>query len=247
MSTVLQTNNLTKTFGGVIAVDGANIKIKKNQINAIIGPNGAGKTTFFNVITGLYKATSGSVILENRDITNMPEYKIVEMGICRTFQINSLFSGATIHENIRIACQIKNGGTFRIMRNRNSLHSVNRKTLKVLEKVGLQDKAESYANEISYGEQRALEVGIALACEPKILLLDEPTAGMSEGETKNITKMIENLSDEITIVLVEHDVEMVMSISNNMTVMDRGKIIAEGSPDTIRNDRLVKKAYLGEG
>ncbi len=245
MSVMLKTEKLCKSFGGVLAVDDANINVKENELKAVIGPNGAGKTTLYNVITGFHSATKGKVFFMNQEITHLPEYAIVKLGVCRTFQINSLFVGATVLENIRIASQLKNGGSLRVLSSRKKLKTVNEKTWKILEKIGMQDKADFLANELSYGDQRSVEVGIALACEPKVLLLDEPTAGMSEGETKRIAKMIRQLADDITVVLVEHDVDMVMTISDSISVMDRGKVIAEGTPEDIRNDNLVKKAYLG--
>lgn len=245
MSVILQTKDLCKAFGGVQAVSLANINVMERQLKAVIGPNGAGKTTLYNVLTGLYPPTSGEIFFMGQNITHLRTHEIVKLGICRTFQINSLFVGASAFENIRIASQIKNGGSYRVLSNRNSLKTVNEKAWATLEKVGLRDKAKHLANELSYGEQRALEVGIALAGEPKVLLLDEPTAGMSEGETKRIARMIKDLAKDITIVLVEHDVEMVMSISDSISVMNRGEIIAEGTPEEVRQNELVKKAYLG--
>jgi branched-chain amino acid transport system ATP-binding protein len=246
MSIVLKTTNLSKSFGGVKAVSNANVNVKERELKAIIGPNGAGKTTFYNVLTGFFPATSGEIYFMDRNITKLPIHDIVKQGICRTFQINTLFIGATVFENVRIASQIKNGGSYKILSTRGSLKTVNDKTWATLEKVGLTDKAKSFANELSYGDQRSLEVGIALAGEPKVLLLDEPTAGMSDGETKRIASLIRELTDDITVVLVEHDVDMVMSISDSISVMNQGEIIAEGTPDEIRQNELVKKAYLGE-
>ncbi len=246
MSIVLKTDNLSKSFGGVKAVHNANINVEERKLKAVIGPNGAGKTTFYNVLTGYFSATSGEVYFMDRNITKMPIHEIVKLGICRTFQINTLFIGATVFENVRIASQIKNGGSYKILSSRRSLKNVNDKTWATLDKVGLKDKAKSFANELSYGDQRSLEVGIALAGEPKILLLDEPTAGMSDGETKRIASLIRELTNDITVVLVEHDVELVMSISDSISVMNQGEIIAEGTPEEIRKNELVKKAYLGE-
>lgn len=246
MATILSTDKLHKKFGGVWAVYDANINVEEKTLKAIIGPNGAGKTTFFNVITGRLPVTSGRVIYKGEDITNRPPHELVKIGICRTFQINSLFLGSTVFENVRIAKQAKRGGTYKIFSDRESLKEVNEATWGILEQVGLIDKEKALASELSYGDQRALELGIALAGEPKILLLDEPTAGMSQGETERITKLIKGLVEEMTVVLVEHDIEMVMTISDNISVMNKGRIIAEGLPDEIRQDKLVKEAYLGE-
>ena len=246
MTTILGTDSLNKQFGGVLAVNNASINVEEKKLKAIIGPNGAGKTTFFNVITGRLPATSGRVFYVGKDITNKRPHELVKLGICRTFQINSLFLGLTVFENVRIAKQAKSGGSYKIFSARENLSDVNERTRAILEQVGLKDQAKALASELSHGDQRALELGIALAGDPRVLLLDEPTAGMSQGETERITQLIKELAKEITIVVVEHDVEMVMSISDNISVMNQGRIIAEGSPEEIRNNKFVQEAYLGE-
>ena len=246
MATILGTDSLNKQFGGVLAVNNASINVEEKKLKAIIGPNGAGKTTFFNVITGRLPATSGRVFYMGKDITNKRPHELVKLGICRTFQINSLFLGLTVFENVRIAKQAKSGGSYKIFSARESLSDVNERTWAILEWVGLKDQAKALASELSHGDQRSLEVGIALAGDPRVLLLDEPTAGMSQGETEHITQLIKELVKEITIVVVEHDVEMVMSISDNISVMNQGRIIAEGSPEEIRYNKIVQEAYLGE-
>lgn len=246
MATILSTDSLNRQFGGVLAVNNASINVEEKKLKAIIGPNGAGKTTFFNVITGRLPATSGRVFYMGKDITNKRPHELVKLGICRTFQINSLFLGSTVFENVRIAKQAKSGGSYKIFSARESLSDVNEGTWAILEQVGLKDQAKAIASELSYGDQRALELGIALAGDPRVLLLDEPTAGMSQGETERIAQLIKKLVKEITIVVVEHDVEMVMSISDNISVMNQGRIIAEGSPEEIRHNKSVQEAYLGE-
>jgi len=246
MATILSTDSLNRQFGGVLAVNNASINVEEKKLKAIIGPNGAGKTTFFNVITGRLPATSGRVFYMGKDITNKRPHELVKLGICRTFQINSLFLGSTVFENVRIAKQAKSGGSYKIFSARESLSDVNEGTWAILEQVGLKDQAKALASELSHGDQRALELGIALAGDPRVLLLDEPTAGMSQGETERITQLIKELVKEITIVVVEHDVEMVMSISDNISVMNQGRIIAEGSPEEIRHNKFVQEAYLGE-
>jgi len=246
MTTILSTDKLNRQFGGVKAVNNANINVEEKKLKAIIGPNGAGKTTLFNVITGRLPATSGKVFYLGHDITNKPPHELVKMGICRTFQINSLFLGVTVFENVRIAKQAMSGGSYKIFSARETLMEINEGTWSVLEQVGLKDQKKALASELSYGDQRSLELGIALAGDPKVLLLDEPTAGMSPGETGRITQLIKELSKDITVVLVEHDVEMVMAISDSISVMNQGRIIAEGSPEEIRQDDSVREAYLGE-
>lgn len=246
MTTILSTDKLNRQFGGVRAVDNANINVEEKKIKAIIGPNGAGKTTLFNVITGRLPATSGKVFYQGHDITNKPPHELVKMGICRTFQINSLFLGVTVFENVRIAKQARSGGSYKIFSARETLMEINEGTWSILEQVGLKDQKKALASELSYGDQRSLELGIALAGDPKLLLLDEPTAGMSQGETGRITQLIKELAKDITVVLVEHDVEMVMAISDSISVMNQGRIIAEGSPEEIRQNSSVREAYLGE-
>lgn len=246
MTTILSTDKLNRQFGGVRAVDNANINVEEKKLKAIIGPNGAGKTTLFNVITGRLPATSGKVFYQGHDITNKPPHELVKMGICRTFQINSLFLGVTVFENVRIAKQARSGGSYKIFSARETLMEINEGTWSILEQVGLKDQKKALASELSYGDQRSLELGIALAGDPKLLLLDEPTAGMSQGETGRITQLIKELAKDITVVLVEHDVEMVMAISDSISVMNQGRIIAEGSPEEIRQNSSVREAYLGE-
>lgn len=246
MTTILSTDKLNRQFGGVRAVDNANINVEEKKLKAIIGPNGAGKTTLFNVVTGRLPATSGKVFYIGHDITNKPPYELVKMGICRTFQINSLFLGVTVFENVRIAKQARSGGSYKIFSARETLMEINEGTWSILEQVGLKDQEKALASELSYGDQRSLELGIALAGDPKLLLLDEPTAGMSQGETGRITQLIKELAKDITVVLIEHDVEMVMAISDSISVMNQGRIIAEGSPEEIRQNSSVREAYLGE-
>ena len=246
MRTILSTNCLCRHFGGIRAVNDVTINIHDKRVKAVIGPNGAGKTTLFNTITGRLPATAGTVVFHDRDITNLPVHERVRLGICRTFQINSLFLGTTVFENVRIAKQTRMGKSLKLFSRRESLVEVNEATFEILEKVGLSDKASELANTLSYGDQRALEVGIALAGDPKILLLDEPTAGMSQLETNNIIRLIQKLVREIAVVLVEHDVDMVLSISDSISVMHQGCVIGEGTPDEICRNPRVREAYLGD-
>lgn len=245
MTTILSTEGLHKHFGGVLAVNNVHAEFKANRLRSIIGPNGAGKTTFINVITGKLPASSGAVLFGNQDITNKPAHKLVKLGICRTFQITSIFMGLTVFENVRIANQTQMGGSFRIFSLKESLKEVNKKTWEILERLGLHDKANVPSTNLAHGDQRLLEVAMALAGDPKVLFLDEPTAGMSPAETDHIAQLIKGLTATISVVLVEHDMDVVMSISDEITVLNQGTIIAEGTPEEIKDNKLVKEAYLG--
>jgi len=222
------------------------INIEENGLRSVIGPNGAGKTTFINIVTGRIPASSGKVFFQGKDITNKPTHELVKMGICRTFQITSIFQKLSVFENVRIAKQARLGGTLRIFSTKKSLRKVTEETWAILERLGLQDLAHQPAKNLAYGDQRVLEVAIALAGDPNILFLDEPTAGMSPAETRHISKLIKGLSEEISIVLVEHDMDMVMSVSDKISVLQYGSIIAEGKPEEIKSNPQVREAYLGK-
>jgi branched-chain amino acid transport system ATP-binding protein len=220
--------------------------VDHSGLTSIIGPNGAGKTTFINLITGKIGASSGKILFEEKDITNMPTHELVKQGICRTFQINSLFENLSVFENLRIARQAKVGGSFRIFCLKQKLKSVIKDTWAMLERLGLEKMADQPAKNLAYGDQRVLEVAIAMAGDPKVLFLDEPTAGMSPAETHHIADLIKDLAKDISVVLVEHDMDMVMRISDRITVLQDGGIISEGTPEQIRNNQHVKEAYLGK-
>jgi len=246
MESFLCTEDLCRHFGGVLATDCVCMDIRNNGLLSIIGPNGAGKTTFINVVTGRLPASSGKVLFQGRDITNKPTHQLVKMGICRTFQITSVFQDLSVFENVRIARQARKGGSLKIFSQKKNLKAVTRETWEILERLGLKDLAADPAKNMAYGDQRVLEVAIAMAGNPKILFLDEPTAGMSPAETRHIAELIRGLADDISIVLVEHDMDLVMSISDRISVLHYGSIIAEGEPGEIRNNSLVREAYLGK-
>ena len=245
MTTLLNTDGLRKQFGGVLAVNDVNARFKANSLKSIIGPNGAGKTTLINLITGCLPVTSGAVLFQGREITNKRPDELVKLGICRTFQITSLFPGLTVFENVRICKQIQRGGSFKVFSPKHSLKKVNEASWEILDSLDLQDVANVPATNLAHGDQRLLEVAMALAGEPKILFLDEPTAGMSPAETEHIARLIKKLSDKVAVVLVEHDMDVVMSISDEITVLNQGMIIADGAPGEIKGNALVKEAYLG--
>jgi branched-chain amino acid transport system ATP-binding protein len=246
MEAFLCTEDLCRHFGGVMATNCVCINIEENGLRSVIGPNGAGKTTFINIVTGRIPASSGKVFFQGKDITNKPTHELVKMGICRTFQITSIFQKLSVFENVRIAKQARLGGTLRIFSTKKSLRKVTEETWAILERLGLQDLSHQPAKNLAYGDQRVLEVAIALAGNPNILFLDEPTAGMSPAETRHISKLIKELSEEISIVLVEHDMDMVMSVSDKISVLQYGSIIAEGKPEEIKSNPLVREAYLGK-
>jgi ABC-type branched-subunit amino acid transport system ATPase component len=246
MEAFLCTEDLCRHFGGVLATNCVCINIEESGLRSVIGPNGAGKTTFINIVTGRIPASSGKVFFQGKDITNKPTHELVKMGICRTFQITSIFQKLSVFENVRIAKQARLGGTLRIFSTKKSLRKVTEETWAILERLGLQDLAHQPAKNLAYGDQRVLEVAIALAGDPNILFLDEPTAGMSPAETRHISKLIKGLSEEISIVLVEHDMDMVMSVSDKISVLQYGSIIAEGKPEEIKSNPLVREAYLGK-
>ena len=243
---ILTIQNLYRHFGGVAAINGVNLAFSENELRSIIGPNGAGKTTLFNVITGKLSANSGQIVFREQDITNRPPHEVVRLGICRTFQKSSIFPGLTVLENVRIARQIRVGGSRRIFAARDSLKTVQEETQAILERLGLRDKGKMLASSLSHGDQRLMEIGVALAGAPRLLLLDEPTAGMSPRETEQTMHLIRQLAKDVAVILVEHDMEVVMTISDKISVMHQGAIIAEGNPDEIQRNDQVREAYLGK-
>jgi len=243
---ILTIQNLCRRFGGVAAINGVNLFFAENELRSIIGPNGAGKTTLFNVITGRLPAHSGRIIFRDEDITNKPPHEVVRLGICRTFQKSSIFPGLSVIENVRIARQVRVGGSHRIFATRDNLKTVKEEAQGILGRLGLQDKAHMMARNLSHGDQRLMEIGVALASGPKVLLLDEPTAGMSPGETERTMRLIRQLAKDVAVILVEHDMDVIMTISDKISVMHQGTIIAEGNPDEIQKNDRVREAYLGK-
>jgi len=245
MGTVLTTHDLSRAFGGVLAVNLVNLEVRDKMVQSIIGPNGAGKTTLINLITGRLEATGGKVDYQGKNITNRSVHHRVKMGISRTFQITSIFMGLSVWENVRIAVQSHLGGSLRILSSRPSLSQVNDKTEAILKRVGLMKLAQRPANLLAHGDQRVLEVAISLASDPQVLFLDEPAAGMSPAETDQASDLIADLGREMAVVLVEHDMEVVMKISHHIIVLHQGGVIARGTPREIAANQEVKDAYLG--
>ena len=242
-ATLLQTIGLTKVFGGLTAVNRVDFIVRRGELRAVIGPNGAGKTTFFNVLTGVLPASQGRILLNGRDVTRLPAHEVSRLGVARSYQVTNIFSDLSVFENIRIAAQSR-VTQYRCWGNADRLASVNTQTEEMLRLLGLGAKRHARAAELSHGEQRYLEIGIALATDPEFLLLDEPTAGMSPEETRRTAEFVRKLAGRVTIVLVEHDMEVVMGISDRITVLNYGEILAEGTPAEIRENADVRRVYL---
>ena len=241
---LLEARNLSLAFGGVRAVDDVTLSVPAGQIRALIGPNGAGKTTFFNVLSGLLKPDMGTVTFDGSSIGGMKPREIAHLGLVRTFQISSVFLSMTVLDNVCIACQASIN-LSQLVFSAAKRRAISERAEKILETLGIESLRNIKASDLSYGDQRVLEIAIALSLRPKLLLLDEPTAGMSPSETGRMSRHIERLKDDIGIVIIEHDMDMIMDISDHISVFDRGKLIVEGSPSEIRSDPTVRQIYLG--
>ena len=243
---VLRLEGLTKRFGGLTAVNGVDFEMPGGELHAIIGPNGAGKTTLFNLISGLLAADAGRIVFAGRDITGARPHQISRLGIARTLQVKSVFNGLSVYDNVWIAAQTRRG-FLHPLRPARAYHDTDAKVRDLLAQLDLERYARELAGNLSYGDVALLEIAIALATEPRLLLLDEPVAGMSPWETARATARIRDLARRVDVILIEHDMEVVFRIADRVTVMHQGAVLAAGRPDEIRRDRRVQDAYLGEG
>jgi branched-chain amino acid transport system ATP-binding protein len=240
---VIRTEGLTIRFGGLTALNRVNFEVRRGEIRAIIGPNGAGKSTFFNCLTGVLRPSSGRILFNGEDITGLPPDRISQRGIARSYQITNILPNATTLENVRIAAQSRRHG-WSMLSHHSAYLDIIEKAEAVLEAVGLRAKADELAANLSHGEQRNLEIGIALATKPELLCLDEPTAGMSTAETHDTMELVHRIAKDLTILIVEHDMQVVMELAQRITVLHYGEVLAEGTPAEIQQNPRVLEVYL---
>ena len=244
---ILETEDLTKEFAGFVAVNGVALRVARGTIHALIGPNGAGKTTCFNLLTKFLQPTRGRIAFQGRDITALTPTDIARLGLVRSFQISAVFPHLTCRENIRIALQRKRGGSFDFWRSKRVLDELNDRAMALLADVGLAEFANLTAVELPYGRKRALELATTLALDPEMMLLDEPTAGMGHEDIDRIVALIKRASANRTVLMVEHNLSVVSTLSDRITVLTRGRVLAEGDYATVSNNPEVREAYMGVG
>jgi branched-chain amino acid transport system ATP-binding protein len=237
--------NLSKDFGGLRAVDEINLTVDPGERRALIGPNGAGKTTLFNLISGVYPASKGKIIYFEKDVTGLPSYRRAALGIARTYQITNLFPNLTVSENLLMACQALERTKFVMFRPISSYHGLIDRSNNLLKKFDLWGKRNELVKNLSHGDQRQIEVALALAEQPRLLLLDEPAAGLSSAETHALTLLLKKLDPNITILLIEHDMDVAFEFAEKITVLYQGKFLAEGTKEEIKNNPTVQEIYLG--
>jgi branched-chain amino acid transport system ATP-binding protein len=243
---ILSLQDIYKDFDGLEVLKGITLDIQEGERHAIIGPNGAGKSTLFNLITGKYRPSRGRIFLRGRDITGEAPYKLNRLGMSRSFQIVNIFSTMTVYENLRNVILSKNRANYNMFSFLAGMNGIRSQSEKILDQIGLLERKDDIAGELAYGQQRALEIGLTIATEPELVLLDEPTAGMSSEETREAVKLIERVTEGKTLVIVEHDMEVVFHLANRISVIYYGQVLASGPPEEIRQDPRVKDAYLGE-
>jgi branched-chain amino acid transport system ATP-binding protein len=243
---ILELREVYKDFDGLEVLFGISMGIQQGERHAIIGPNGAGKSTIFNIITGKYLPSKGKIFFKGQDVTGTSPYKLNRHGLARSFQITNIFRTMTVFQNVRNAVLSKNKIRYNMFSRLDRMKDINEQTDKVLEQIGLLDRKDVVAGLLSYGQQRALEIGLTIATEPELILLDEPTAGMSSEETREAVKLIGRVTQGKTLIIVEHDMEVVFSLADRITVIYYGEVLASGPPDEIRQNQKVKDAYLGE-
>ena len=246
--TLLQVQNVSRHFGSLIAVKDVSLTVEPGELRAVIGPNGAGKTTFFNLISGFFPPTAGRILLDGRDITRLPAHRRVAMGMARTFQITEIFPELTVRENLRIPVEVAGGFHLSPRLGRHAEKEVSARVAELMEMGALAAKADRLVGELPHGDQRATEIMMALALKPRLLLLDEPTAGMGDQETYDITRLIRGLhkDQKLAIVLIEHDMRVIFHLADRIMVLVEGSVLAEGTPAEIAADERVQAAYLGK-
>jgi branched-chain amino acid transport system ATP-binding protein len=242
---ILETRGLVKEFKGFVAVDGVDLRVRRGEIHALIGPNGAGKTTCFNLLTKFLVPTRGRILFEGVDITKEKPAQIARRGVIRSFQISATFPHLTVMQNVRVALQQQLGLSYQFWRSDRVLDQLNGRALELLDTVGLRDQAEVMTVELPYGQKRALEIATTLAMEPKLMLLDEPTQGMGHEDVERVTQLIKKVSANRTVLMVEHNMNVVASIADAITVLARGAVIAEGPYETVSKNPQVLEAYMG--
>ena len=242
---ILETEDLTKEFAGFMAVRGVNLRVRRGSIHALIGPNGAGKTTCFNLLTKFLSPTRGRIVFDGRDITALKPADVAQLGLGRSFQISAVFPHLTVLENVRIALQRRRGTSFDFWRSEARLSAHHKRALELIDAVGLSDFATTHAGELAYGRKRALEIATTLALEPEMMLLDEPTAGMTHEDVERITELIRKVAVNRTILMVEHNLSVVSTLSDHITVLARGEVLAEGDYAHVSRHSRVVEAYLG--
>ena len=242
---MLRTDGLTKRFGGLTAVDAVDFELASDELCSLIGPNGAGKTTFFDLLTGVLEPTTGTVSLDGEDVTDLSPDATARRGLHRSYQMTNVFPTTSVLENVRVAAQAHGEDSFRLWRNVGAFDGYYEEAYQILERVGLADRAERPAESLSHGEKRQLEVAIALAGEPSVLLLDEPNAGVSSESVGRIIDLIEDVATDHAVLLVEHNMDIVMEVSDRVVVLNQGAVIADDDPAAVRDDPAVQEAYLG--
>jgi branched-chain amino acid transport system ATP-binding protein len=247
MTTVhaLTLTELSKAFGGLKAVENVALSVVPGERRALIGPNGAGKTTLFNLISGDLPPTGGRITLFGQDVTHLPPHRRAALGLARTYQITNLFPSLTVLENLLLAAQALERTKLVLLRRVTSYAHLYARSRAVLESVGLRDKEGEVVKNLSHGEQRQMEIAMALACQPRLLLLDEPTAGLSPGESRLMTELLKRLNGEITLIVIEHDMDVAFALTDRVTVLHNGSVVADGSRDEVKADPLVREIYLG--
>ncbi len=245
---LFETQNVTKAFGALVAVNDVSLQVKAQSLHSIIGPNGAGKTTFFNLLSGNLEPTSGTILFKGQDITDHPVHRTAHLGIGRSFQITNIFPNLTVMENIRLAAQALGKDNYKFYRPSSAFPSYEERAWEVMERVGLTKRADTLARTLPHGDQRKLELGMLLAPDPEVLLLDEPTAGMAAEQVPELIELIQQVQQtgQKTVLLVEHNMNVVMSVSDYITVMHLGAVLAEGTPAEISANETVQEAYLGQ-